>query len=174
MEVGEGRIGVYGDSNCLDSSHMVKDCFWLLTKMLDFTSKSIKDPVLFSNSVKLKQSLNEGDERLPSRRTELNFSMYSGVIGKELVCRNDSRFDVWGTKGYGLQVRGRNHRLPGHQAIDLGSGLKNSSSDYSIQKGFKNKRSFSFSGNKFFSFLYADDVRISNLYFYLLYIWYYG
>ncbi|CAI9264604.1 unnamed protein product [Lactuca saligna] len=157
VEVGEGRIGVYGDSNCLDSSHMVKDCFWLLTKMLDFTSRSIKDPVLFSNSVKLKQSMDEGDERLPSRRTELNFSMYSRVIGKELVCRNDSRFDVWGTKGYGLQVRGRNHRLPGHQAIDLGSGLKNSSSDYSVRKGFKNKRSFSFSGNKFFSFLYSDD-----------------
>ncbi|KAI3512634.1 hypothetical protein L1887_19952 [Cichorium endivia] len=29
--------------------------------------------------------------------------MYSAVVGKELTCRSDSRFDVWGTKGYGLQ-----------------------------------------------------------------------
>lgn len=32
-----GRIAVYGDSNCLDSSHMTKDCFWLLDALLEFT-----------------------------------------------------------------------------------------------------------------------------------------
>ena len=31
-----GRIAVYGDSSCLDSSHMVKDCFWLLEDILQF------------------------------------------------------------------------------------------------------------------------------------------
>ena len=33
--VGGGRIGVYGDSNCLDSAHMKRECYWLLDEMLD-------------------------------------------------------------------------------------------------------------------------------------------
>jgi len=31
---GGGRIGVYGDSNCLDSAHMKRDCYWLLDQMI--------------------------------------------------------------------------------------------------------------------------------------------
>lgn len=33
----EGRIVVYGDSNCLDNSHLQKDCFWLLDAILEYT-----------------------------------------------------------------------------------------------------------------------------------------
>ncbi|GJZ24949.1 hypothetical protein Tco_0562408 [Tanacetum coccineum] len=86
VEAGEGRIAVYGDSNCLDSSHMVTDCYWLLKKILNFTGKNIKDPILFSHSLKLQHPLDE-NYQLPIRRT------------------------------------GQNHILPGHHAIDLGSGL---------------------------------------------------
>ena len=32
-----GRLVVYGDSNCLDSSHLQKDCFWLLDALLEYT-----------------------------------------------------------------------------------------------------------------------------------------
>lgn len=32
-----GRIAVYGDSNCLDSTHMDKACFWLLDTILEYT-----------------------------------------------------------------------------------------------------------------------------------------
>ena len=32
-----GRIAVYGNSNCLDSSHMSKNCFWMLDALLEFT-----------------------------------------------------------------------------------------------------------------------------------------
>ncbi|CAL0331034.1 unnamed protein product [Lupinus luteus] len=121
--MGEGRIAVYGDSNCLDSSHMVTDCYWLLRKMLDFTNEDIRDSVLFSSSVKLHTSLYEDDNQLPSRRSDVNFSTYSAVAGKELICRRDSRFEIWGTKGYNLQVRGRNRRLPGYPVIDSGKGF---------------------------------------------------
>lgn len=164
LEMGGSRIAVYGDSNCLDSSHMVTNCYWLLRKMLDFTGKNVKDPILFSNSVKLKTPLHQDDDQLPSRRTDLNFSTYSAVAGRELICRSDSRFDVWGTKGYGLQVRGRNRRLPGYKAFDLGMGL-NSSSDISISKGPKvvEKSKESSSGNKFLGLLYRDDVSNQSL-----------
>lgn len=141
---------------------MVTNCYWLLRKILDFTGKNIKDPILFSNSVKQKTPLYQDDDQLPSRRTDLNFSTYSAVVGKELICRSDSRFDVWGTKGYGLQVRGRNRRLPGYKSIDLGRGL-NSSADISILKGPKilDKTKENSSGNKFLGLLYRDDA--SNL-----------
>uniref|UniRef100_A0A182JD67 Membrane-bound transcription factor site-1 protease n=1 Tax=Anopheles atroparvus TaxID=41427 RepID=A0A182JD67_ANOAO len=32
-----GRIAVYGDSNCLDSTHLEKPCFWLLDSLLEYT-----------------------------------------------------------------------------------------------------------------------------------------
>lgn len=35
-----GRIAVYGDSNCLDSTHMDKACFWLLDTILEYTMNS--------------------------------------------------------------------------------------------------------------------------------------
>lgn len=35
-----GRIVVYGDSNCLDSTHMEKSCFWLLDALLEYTTTS--------------------------------------------------------------------------------------------------------------------------------------
>lgn len=107
MAMGEGRIAVYGDSNCLDSSHMMTNCFTLLRKILDFTSEDVRDPTLFSDSIKQDSSLYEADNRLPSRRTDINFSAYSAIVGKELICGTDTRFEMWGTKGYSLQVRGR-------------------------------------------------------------------
>lgn len=33
----EGRIVVYGDSNCLDSTHQEKPCYWLLDALLEYT-----------------------------------------------------------------------------------------------------------------------------------------
>ncbi|KAA8534974.1 hypothetical protein F0562_029977 [Nyssa sinensis] len=154
LEVSGGRIAVYGDSNCLDSSHMVTNCFWLLKKILDFTSRNIKDPVLFSDSVRQDRPLYQDDNQLPSRRTDVNFSSYSSVVGKELICRSDARFEVWGTKGYGLQVRGRNRRLPGYPVIDLGtvetSNLKKSNL-------IENNKDDSL-GNKYLGLLYRDDL----------------
>lgn len=34
-----GRLVVYGDSNCLDSTHAEKPCFWLLDMLLEYTMK---------------------------------------------------------------------------------------------------------------------------------------
>jgi hypothetical protein len=37
---GSGRLAVYGDSNCLDSTHMEEPCFWLLDTLLEYTMTS--------------------------------------------------------------------------------------------------------------------------------------
>lgn len=157
LDAGGARIAVYGDSNCLDSSHMVTNCYWLLKKILDFTSKNIKDPVLFSDSVKQDKPLHQKDSQLPSRRTDVNFSMYSAVIGRELICRNDSRFEFWGTKGHGQQGTGRNLRLPGYHDIDLDKGL-NSTVEINVKKGSRLTETNK-DGSKYFGLLYGDDVR---------------
>ena len=35
IEGGGGRVGVYGDSNCVDSAHMKRDCFWMLVSLIE-------------------------------------------------------------------------------------------------------------------------------------------
>lgn len=126
-KVGRGRVSVYGDSNCLDSSHMVTNCFWLLKKILDFTTRNIRDPVLFAETARIRSPL-QNSTLLPSRRTDVNFSIYSGVIGKDLVCQKDTRFDVWQTKGHDFDVQvvgGRNRKLPGYSIPDVDIGKSN-------------------------------------------------
>ncbi|KAI8023194.1 Subtilisin-like protease SBT6.1 [Camellia lanceoleosa] len=158
LAMGGVRIAVYGDSNCLDSSHMVTNCYWLLRKILDFTSKNNKDPLLFSDSVRHDKPLYLDDNQLPSRRTDINFSTYSAVVGKELICRSDSRFEVWGTKGYGLQVRGRNRRLPGYQVIDFGGGLNSTTENFNTKRSNSTEKNKDESlGNKYLGSLYRDD-----------------
>ena len=38
-EHGEGKIAIYGDSNCLDSSHQRSNCFSLLQKTLAYLTE---------------------------------------------------------------------------------------------------------------------------------------
>ena len=48
-----GRIVVYGDSNCLDSAHLQRDCFWLLESMLKYaTSSSALPPFTHSEEIR--------------------------------------------------------------------------------------------------------------------------
>ena len=39
-----GRVVVYGDSNCLDSAHMQRGCFWLLDTLLKYATSSASPP----------------------------------------------------------------------------------------------------------------------------------
>ncbi|KAL9443560.1 hypothetical protein AB3S75_016846 [Citrus x aurantiifolia] len=159
LEVGEGRIAVYGDSNCLDSSHMVTNCYWLLRKILDFTSANIRDSVLFSDSSKHDTPLVEDDNQLPSRRTDVNFSSYSAVVGKDLACRSDSRFEVWGTKGYNLDVREGDKKIPGYPVFHVGRGF-NSTMDISKSRRPKytqiNKSDYL--GSKYLGLIYGEEL----------------
>ncbi|KAL8153195.1 hypothetical protein V2J09_010955 [Rumex salicifolius] len=161
LELGKGRISVYGDSNCLDSSHMVTNCFWLLKKMLAFTTMNVKDPVLFSESIRLTKPLSAEDKQLPFRRTDVNLTTYSAVVGKEMVCMSDSRFEVFGTKGYNVQVRGRNRRLPGYPVIDLVIGLNTTlddSNDKTVKKTLQDKADSV--TNKYWGLLHGDDLDV--------------
>lgn len=63
-----GRVALYGDSNCLDSSHMQKDCFWLLEALLDFANSGNLPSVLGDAAVGAATVLPASqDVRLPER-----------------------------------------------------------------------------------------------------------
>lgn len=129
VEAGKGRIAVLGDSNCIDSSHMVIDCYWLLKKLLEFSSRDIRDPVLFSPSRQIFTPIIGPESLLPSRRDDVNFSAYSSVVDHTLHCNNDARFEVQGSKGFAMLTpsapRGFRHRQPmgssrnGHNDLPL-------------------------------------------------------
>eukprot|EP00897_Mesotaenium_endlicherianum_P007974 jgi/Mesen1/7204/ME000371S06292 len=101
---GRGRIAVYGDSNCLDSSHMVASCYWLLRKLLDFTANGTHDPALFAPANQLAAPLGGGALEqalpLPQRRDDVNFTEYSLVLGHDLACGPDAPAQLVGGRGY--------------------------------------------------------------------------
>ncbi|MCO5579317.1 hypothetical protein L7F22_033172 [Adiantum nelumboides] len=117
VQVNEGRVVVHGDSNCLDSSHMVTNCYWLLKKVLDFTSNHVKDPVLFAPSRQILFPLSGPKISLPSRREDVNFTVYSLALNHGLLCGNDARFEVQGTQGYQTPLGRSTHSIGQRQPM---------------------------------------------------------
>jgi membrane-bound transcription factor site-1 protease len=62
-----GRIVTFGDSNCLDGAHQLKDCYWLLFDILHFattgnlpffpTTKSVRNPAHLQEPVRLQGNM---------------------------------------------------------------------------------------------------------------------
>lgn len=59
-----GQMAIYGDSNCLDSAHQQKDCFWMLDALLQFTTTGQK-PSFMSEAV-----VDKSENQLSSNATE--------------------------------------------------------------------------------------------------------
>ncbi|XP_065827385.1 membrane-bound transcription factor site-1 protease-like isoform X2 [Oscarella lobularis] len=79
-----GRIAVYGDSNCLDSSHMQRDCFWLLDALLQYTAHAnLPDEFshLENQQHRLFLPLKQGK---PKRMEDSHLSRYSKVLASNL------------------------------------------------------------------------------------------
>ncbi|GFV43245.1 hypothetical protein TNCV_2049261 [Trichonephila clavipes] len=75
-----GRIAVYGDSNCLDTAHMQKDCFWLLDALLQYTTTKHVPP-LFEE---LKSDIVLDAKELPQRMEGNHLYRYSKVLEHHL------------------------------------------------------------------------------------------
>ncbi|XP_052862529.1 membrane-bound transcription factor site-1 protease, partial [Anopheles cruzii] len=75
-----GRIAVYGDSNCLDSTHLEKPCFWLLDSLLEYTMTGHVTSLLRElNSTRRAEQL-EDNPKLPQRMPNNNLHLYSKVL----------------------------------------------------------------------------------------------
>lgn len=68
----QGRIAVFGDSNCIDSSHSKgnRNCFWLLKEMIQYASSGIVSKILdqMTREVSELDPLAAGTPELPSRQ----------------------------------------------------------------------------------------------------------
>ncbi|XP_053954012.1 membrane-bound transcription factor site-1 protease [Anastrepha ludens] len=67
-----GRVAVFSDSNCLDSIHLEKACFWLLDAILEYTMNSYKSELL--------QKLNRLSEFYPNSENSLPLRLYSSNL----------------------------------------------------------------------------------------------
>lgn len=45
-----GRLAIYGDSNCLDSSHLERNCFWMIDALLQYTSTAHLPKLFIDNN----------------------------------------------------------------------------------------------------------------------------
>lgn len=75
----EGRIAVYGDSNCLDSSHIEKACYWLLITFLDFAMNSHKS-MLLDNLNRISEFHDVKNKSFPMRIPSSNLKNFSKVM----------------------------------------------------------------------------------------------
>ena len=76
IQKGAGRIAVYGDSNCLDNSHLFKDCFWMLDALLEYTMNN-HTPLVFSENAEAPVT---SFADLPVRLENSNLHKHSKVI----------------------------------------------------------------------------------------------
>ncbi|XP_033110003.1 membrane-bound transcription factor site-1 protease-like isoform X1 [Anneissia japonica] len=75
-----GHVVLYGDSNCIDSSHLQKECFWLLEMLLQYTSFGnlpidlSEEPVISLPPI----------DQLPERMDSNHLHRYSKVLDSHL------------------------------------------------------------------------------------------
>lgn len=62
-----GRLAIYGDSNCLDSTHLDKACFWLLDSLLEYTMSSHLTSLLKNMNRSGKIKFDTGKKKKPSK-----------------------------------------------------------------------------------------------------------
>lgn len=79
---GGGRVIVYGDSNCIDTSHSEISCYWLLEAMLEYTSTAHL-PSLFKDN-QMENWYGVADTELPVRMEGNRLYRFSKVLDGNL------------------------------------------------------------------------------------------
>lgn len=77
-----GRIVIYGDSNCLDTSHLEKPCYWLLDAILEYTATSHL-PTIFKDN-KMVNTQVQVETQVPQRMDGNRLYRYSKVLESHL------------------------------------------------------------------------------------------
>lgn len=95
-----GRLAIYGDSNCLDSSHTSAPCFPFMANVLEFLTENARDTGLTSDKNLASEPYDDGED-LPTRRTDVDFDSLSttrgGRPGNEGLnrCGPNSPIEFW-------------------------------------------------------------------------------
>ncbi|KAK9888441.1 hypothetical protein WA026_000689 [Henosepilachna vigintioctopunctata] len=73
-----GRIAIYGDSNCIDGSHLEKSCYWMLDAILEYTSTGHLPTVFSDNYIENWEA--EVDINIPVRMPGNRLNRFSKVL----------------------------------------------------------------------------------------------
>ncbi|XP_014489170.1 PREDICTED: membrane-bound transcription factor site-1 protease [Dinoponera quadriceps] len=79
-----GRLVVYGDSNCIDDSHLQKSCFWMLDAILEYTTTGYIPTVFTDENETKRKTIRTTDDleigQLPRRMEGNHLSRHSKVL----------------------------------------------------------------------------------------------
>ncbi|CAH8606721.1 unnamed protein product [Heterobilharzia americana] len=81
-----GRLAIYGDSDCLSSTHLNSNCFWLLDALLQFSTSSMgRIPTTLMERMSIPNATYWFDPSLalPRRIQSSQLNRYSNVIRRE-------------------------------------------------------------------------------------------
>jgi len=79
-DVGSGRVFVFSDSNCLDSSHMVANCYNFLNMAIKYVAGGSCPRSFCPEGAELQMAMS-GIGHAPERRTDIKFQEYSATLG---------------------------------------------------------------------------------------------
>lgn len=77
-----GRIVIYGDSNCIDASHLEKPCYWMLAAILEYTSTGHMPKIFNENNIKDRSTVTITHR--PERMDNTRLYLYSKVLEPNL------------------------------------------------------------------------------------------
>lgn len=95
-----GHVLLYGDSNCLDSSHMNANCFELLHQLLQRIIESAPSAFLGPESLLADPWVHPGYSP-PLRRTDINFTAYSRTLSTPMQCYSNAHCPVVAAPAHG-------------------------------------------------------------------------
>ncbi|XP_050538541.1 membrane-bound transcription factor site-1 protease isoform X2 [Daktulosphaira vitifoliae] len=75
-----GHIVVYGDSNCLDNSHLEIDCYWMLDAIMEYITTDKLAQVFLEDNYKINN--NKSLHFIPERYKKSDLHKHSKVINK--------------------------------------------------------------------------------------------
>jgi len=81
-----GHVAVYGDSNCLDSSHQHSPCYEFLARILERVIQGKDNGIAGKDAEVGSGGYTRANTRVPERRTDITFSDYSWVLRHDLKC----------------------------------------------------------------------------------------
>jgi hypothetical protein len=92
--IGTGRLAVYGDSSCLDNSHMKSECYDMLFALIKYVAEG-EGGELIAEKAPLVAPFGSFDG-LPQRRDDYNFTAISYVLQHPLKCRSNTPLEFQG------------------------------------------------------------------------------
>eukprot|EP00884_Botryococcus_braunii_P003885 jgi/Botrbrau1/13498/Bobra.0082s0091.1 len=84
-KAGQGRVGLYGDSNCLDSSHQLNSCSAMLLQMLAYATEGEEGPGLVATAA-YRDGVGGNATVLPVRRPPEDVDPFSWVVAHPATC----------------------------------------------------------------------------------------